>query len=198
MNIAPGKYTARAVEAVMGYTQSGTEQICICFEFTDEVNHGHRANWYGVFSEKNGRKVLEQMSYCGWRGDWDTLAGLYDQEVSITVEFDKAADGTVKKDRNDVPYTRIAWVNPIGGASLKTKMDPGQVKSFAARMKGITAEVLGGAPARTTQPAQRAPAASTGPRPTNGQRAPQGAAQWDGTGANPEADDIPFLFGGWR
>lgn len=164
MNIEPGKYTARAVEAVMGYTQSGTEQICICFEFTDEANRGHRTNWYGVFSEKNGRRVLEQMSHCGWRGDWETFAGLYDQEVSVTVDFDKASDGTVKKDRNDVPYTRIAWINPIGGASLKTKMDSRQVKEFAARMKGITTEVLsssgvttgrGPLPQRQPAPARR-------------------------------------------
>lgn len=192
MIIAPGKYAARAVEAVMGYTQSDTEQVCVCLEFTDEVNRGQRANWYGVFSEKNGRKVLEQLGYCGWKGDWEGFAGLSDNEVSVTVEEDRDTNGAPKLDRNNVPYTRIAWINPAGGASLKKKMDPSQRATFAARMRGMVVEVLGNAPA------QRAPAASTGPRPTNGQHRPAGAQEWDGTGADPSDDNIPFMSrGAW-
>ena len=179
MIIAPGKYAARAVEAVMGYTQSDTEQVCVCLEFTDEVNRGQRANWYGVFSEKNGRKVLEQLGYCGWKGDWEGFAGLSDNEVSVTVEEDRDTNGAPKLDRNNVPYTRIAWINPAGGASLKKKMDPAQTKTFAARMRGMVVEVLGNAPA------QRAPAA---PPRQNGARPPQPVDAYEPD----EVDQIPF------
>lgn len=91
-------------------------------------------------------------------------------------------------DQQGVPRIRVKWVNKLGGASLANQMNPAERKTFAARMRGVVAEV---------KPAVRAPAASTGPRPPNGAR-PQGAQEWDGTGADPMADNIPFISrGAW-
>lgn len=189
--IAPGKYRAKALTAELGFAKSGNEQVLVNFQITEPGPHqNHEIAWYGTVTENTAKRVIESLLLTGWDGqDYEYFTGLGTNEVSLVIEEEV--------DQQGKPRVRVKWINKIGGASLTNQMNPVERKTFAARMKGIVTEVMG-APARTTQPARRAPAASTSPRPTNGQRAPQGAAQWDGTGADPMADDVPFVSrGAW-
>jgi len=180
-----GKYMAKAVQAELGFADTGTEVVAVQFEVTEGENKGARVTWRGYFTEKTARRAIESLKYCGWGGNWDTWEGLGSQVAQLDIQEDR----DIKS--GEVRGTRVAWVNPAN-VPMKNSMDPSQRATFASRMRGIVTEVMG-APART---AQRAPAASTGPRPPNSAR-PQGAQEWDGTGADPMAD-IPFISrGAW-
>jgi len=186
--IPVGKYTATALDAELGITdgegKEPVEYVVVKFRIDGGLHDGAEVQWRGYFSEKARVRSVQSLHYCGWGGNWDTWEGLGQEKVTLDVKEDRDLK------TGEIRGTRVAWVNAL--SSVKP-LEGSARSSFAARMKGVVAEVLGskGRPAR-------APAASTGPRPTNGQRAPQGAAQWDGTGADAMADDIPFLSrGAW-
>ena len=182
-----GKYMAKATRAQLGFADTGTEVVAVQFEIAEGENKGALVTWRGYFTEKTAKRAIESLKYCGWSGDWDTWEGLGSQVAQLDIQEDR----DIKS--GEVRGTRVAWVNPAN-VPMKNSMDPSQRATFAARMRGIVTEVMGA----TVRTAQRAPAASTGPRPTNGQHRPAGAQEWDGTGADPSDDNIPFMSrGAW-
>jgi hypothetical protein len=189
MTLPIGKYAARAVSADLGRTEGSQDKapqevVSVVFEVTAGEHLGARMTWRGWFTEKTMRRTIESLKHCGWLGDWDTWGGLTSEVVQIDVQEDKdIKTGAVRG-------TRIAWVNP----PMSTKPFEGREKNaFTASMRGLVLEVLGpqgAAPKMAPGPAARAPVPqSPAMRP---------ADQWNGQGAEPSADDIPFIFGGWR
>lgn len=144
--LVPGTYTARAVSAALGLTDSGKEQIAIDFVVLDEGFAGQHITYYGYFTEKTEDRTLESLRYCGWRGDDLTdLSGIDANEVRIECENDTYEGKTRLK---------VAWVNGMGGLALKTPMTPDQTRAFAARMKAKAAasRMKVGAPPRNDAP----------------------------------------------
>jgi len=155
--IPPGKYRARAVEAALGLTESGKEQVAVLFEVTEGGFAGYRLTWYGYFhgrdpqtALKNQKRTIESLRYCGWQGnDLDDLSGIDANEVQIVVERD-VYEGRVR--------SKVAWVNRLGaGLALQKPLPPDQAKAFAARMKGLCMQITPeptqqGAPTRTSGP----------------------------------------------
>lgn len=191
--IAPGKYRAKALTAELGFAKSGNEQVLVSFQITEPGPHqNHEIAWYGTVTENTAKRVIESLLLTGWDGvDYEYFTGLGTNEVSLVIEEEI--------DNQGKPRVRVKWINKIGGASLTNQMDRAQRTTFAARMRGVVAEVRG----QNAKPAPRAPAASTGPRPTNGAR-PQGAQRWSATEGvrdddmPSEVDDIPFISrGAW-
>jgi len=172
--ITVGRHKARAVEAALGYTKGGKEQVAVLFEILDGDDAGQQITWYGFFSEKTEERTLEALQHCGWEGaDIGNLDGVTKNEVQLVVEMEAGDDGN--------SYPRVRWVNGASaGLALKSRMNDGQRAAFAQRMRG---KVLA-----TRQAAGQALPGNGGGRTRKSERhaAPAGVAD------DAADDDIPF------
>lgn len=194
-----GKYLAKAMQAELGFADTGTEVVAVQFEVTEGENKGARLTWRGYFTEKTARRAIESLKYCGWGGDWDTWEGLGSQIVQLDVQEDR----DIKS--GEVRGTRVAWVNPAR-VPMKNSMDPSQRTTFAARMKGIVTEVMGAGGVVTSRgalpfraakapvPARQAGAARTWSGNGGGGARSEGNVAYAQPQDDPgfESDDIPF------
>jgi hypothetical protein len=129
-----GKYRAIPVEAALGMTKTGKEQIAILFETLDPP--GEKITWYGFFTDETYKRTIESLRACGWTGtNLDDFWGMrlpaeVCKEVQIVVEEDEMPynDGR--------PRMKVRWVNSGGGLAMKDKLDEGHAKTFAAQMRG--------------------------------------------------------------
>jgi hypothetical protein len=176
--IPPGSYVAKARSWALGYTKTGKEQLAVSVELV-EIEAGLTRTWYGYFTDATQDKTLEVMEILGI--ELDALAtgeGELDAEVSVVLGHEDDLDG--------VPRERIRWINRPGGGgvALKDRMDAGQAKSFADRLKG---RVL----ARKAQAGQGAlpGTAPTKPPTTKTTKAPKPKHPNEPGGAS---DDVPF------
>ena len=130
-----GKYVARAVQAELGFADTGTELVAVQFEITDGEHKGTRIAWRGYFTDKTSRRVVESLKYTGWKGDWDHWDGLGTLDVQLDVQEDRDMK------TGEIRGTRVAWVNPVR-VPMKNSMDQSQRSQFAAKMKGLVTEIL--------------------------------------------------------
>jgi len=166
--IEPGTYRARGVNAALGYTSKGKEQMAVELQFLDGENEGKTITWYGYFTEKTTDSTFDALRVLGWTGaDLSDLAGIDANEVSIVVEEETDDEGKTR--------TRVRWINRRGGIALKERMNPAQLAKFAKRMKG--------AAVASTQRAKAGGAEA-------GTRRPSGAGRDEAP--PPTDDDIPF------
>lgn len=131
MSFPLGTHRARAIDAALGMTSTGKEQIAIMFE---RVDTGERINWYGYFTDGTIDRTIESLQYIGWTGSdlSEFLGGLpagCDHEVDIVVEEEEdARDGTMR--------AKVRWINRAGsGVAIKDRLTDDQARSFAARMR---------------------------------------------------------------
>lgn len=169
MSLPVGKYHARAVQAMLGVAETGTELVAIQFKILDEPHVDELITYRGYFTEKTERRVIESLKHCGWAGNWETWEGLTENTVILDVQEDRDMK------TGEIRGTRVAWVNPVQSFGLKNNMDAVQRKSFSARMKGLVTEVLSSSGQRP-QPAK-----------TNGAARPAAPVS-----AEVSTDDIPF------
>lgn len=126
-----GYYNAKAVEAELGFTNGGKEQVAVLFEIVDGEHKGQRITWHGYFTEKTTDRTLESLMHCGWDGeDASKLEGVTKNVVSIVVEQEEY-DGKMR--------AKVQWVNKTAGLALKERMNSGQKASFAEKMRGRAA-----------------------------------------------------------
>lgn len=174
--IPVGKYTATALDAELGITdgenKAPIEYVAVKFQIEGGEQNGQIVFWRGYFSEKAMKRSVESLRHCGWSGNWDTWEGLGQDKVTLDVQEDRDLK------TGEVRGTRVAWVNPL--SSVKP-LEGAARSSFAARMKGVVAEVLGS----NGRTAQRAPAS---PPRQNGARPPQPVDAYEPD----EVDSIPF------
>lgn len=151
MALVPGKFLARARGAQLGVAGTGTEQIAVEFEVTEEGDYrGERITWFGFFSDKTYERTLEALRHCGWQGDdLRDLTGIDQNEVELDCSNETDPKGNVR--------LRVQWVNKPGGMRLKQPMTDAQSADFAERMK---AKVIAH---RQAAPAEAAPAGKATP-----------------------------------
>jgi len=173
--IPEGHHRARAVDGALGYTQAGNEQLAVSFQLLDGELQGQRITWYGYFTEKTTERTFESLEHCGWQGDdLSDLTGIDRNEVVLVIEHETGDDG--------VERARVRWVNAAAGIAMKDRMEPGDAKAFAQRMRGqlvARRAAKGQAPAATRQAQPRANAQPRREPPLRNSPAP-------------ESDDIPF------
>ena len=120
---------ARAVEAALGTTSKGGEQVAILFTLLEGPNEGERITYYGYFTEKTQERTLETLEYCGWEGDdLSDLRGVDRNDVYLVIEHEP--------DQNGETRARVRWVNAAGGIAMQNRMAPADAASFAQRMRG--------------------------------------------------------------
>lgn len=184
--IQPGTYRARAIAADIrfGVAGTGSEQIAVPFTLIDERLSGQTITWIGSFaSDKAIEITLKGLRATGWSSDELTdLAGVGSVDSDLVVEHEADRDSGQMR-------VRVRWVNPAGGGRFKFKqeLDRGSLSDLASRIKGHAVASREGQPSRSAALG----AAPAGRRPTpvgrNGK-----AGDWDGQGADPGADDLPF------
>ena len=181
--LEPGDYRAQAVEAVLGRSSKGTEQIAVKFNLLDF--EGQSISWYGYFSEKAFEITMRGLRAAGFAGDnladLSSLRADVAPEVVLVIEHDEY-NGKVRP--------RVQFINSTGGMAVKDALDEGEAKSFAARMKGrvLAFDKAAGAP-----PAPKANGKAPAPRgaaPSQSAEVPQEVLDRQET--EHVSDDIPF------
>jgi hypothetical protein len=122
-----GTYRARALDAALGETSKGTEQVGVQFELLDHP--GTSITWWGYFSDKTMASTIKALRTCGWEGaDLEDLSGIEKNEVQLVIQHET--------DDKGVTRAKVRWVNGTGGVAMANAMAPDKAKSFAQRMKG--------------------------------------------------------------
>src|SRR5688500_1276083 len=128
--IKEGTYTAKGVEAKLGFTAAGKEQVAVRLR----LSSGEGITYFGYFTEKTTERTLESLRHLGWAGeDLFDLSGIDQNEVEIVVEHEE-----YETDSGELKTSaKVRWINAIGGGgiAMKSTMDVAQAKAFAQRMK---------------------------------------------------------------
>lgn len=143
-----GSYKAKVVGKDYCKSKGGAEQLAVRFEVVDGVEAGHQIMEFLSFSDAALKYTVEKMRAMGWAGlDLADLSTLGTNEVEIVVRPEEW-DGQVKM--------RVKFINSLGGVALKTALNEGERKSFAARMRGMIAGLdPAGAKATPAKPKSR-------------------------------------------
>ena len=161
--ISKGTLKARGVEAALGFANTGTEQVAVLLDVTDRDGEVHQLTWYGFFTEKTTERTFESLRALGWNGeDLFDLSGITANEVSVVVEHEEDDRGKV--------HAKVRWINGGGGLAMKARMDAGQAKAFAARMRGQALASKQKAAGSQSQASK--PRASNGPQGPNREEPP--------------------------
>src|SRR3954471_896426 len=102
-----GRFRARAIEGAWGRSQNGTEQVAVMFE----LETGAKLTWYGYLTEAAAERTMNSLIACGV-SDLETLEGLSNDEVEVTVEHDTY---------NEKTRAKINWVNALGSGGVAMK-----------------------------------------------------------------------------
>lgn len=151
--MVPGKYTARAVGAALGFTSKGREQIAAQFEITEGEFAGRTLTWYSYFTPDTTERTLESLRHCGWKGDDLSKFSVGENEGPACPDGFGSTDVELvveEKEYEGKVGLNVRWVNRLGaGLALKSKMDKSQAAVFAAKMKGaaVASRQRMGAPA---------------------------------------------------
>lgn len=170
--LAPGTYRAVPIEAVLGITETGKEQLAVTFQLLDPPDQ--KAVAYLFFTEKTLERTIESLRYMGWTGTnlaefeqgRECPAG-FGSEVEIVVEHEQYEGRT---------QVRVRWINRAGGPTVKTAITGAAALSFAARMKAQIVALDAAAKAAGGGNGAAIPPVAKNPSPA----------------ASPNADDIPF------
>lgn len=130
MTITCGAWRAKAISADFGRTAKSSEQVAVLLEFLDGPNQSQRITWYGYFTEKTADRTLESLMIAGWDGDdLYELVGLGTTDFEAVVEEDTYEGKT---------RTKVQWINRMYGntPAMKQKLNDGEKRAFAERMKG--------------------------------------------------------------
>lgn len=155
--IPPGHYVGRAVyrkpeDAVFGESSNKTPQIGLSFEITEGPFKGRRYPWYGTFAEGEGTRItLDSLSAAGAKLETDditNLDGLGEQDCMLVIEHrtqQKYVDGALvdvldEKTQQPRIIPQIQYVNPIGGARMKSVYDNDAKAAFRDMMRGTLAK----------------------------------------------------------
>ena len=139
-----GHYKARAVDAKLGYTSNGNDQLAIEFELQEEYK-GERITKYLFFTDKAWERTKESLEHMGFGGDFNHLETLYTKEVTLVIG------------PNDKGFSEVRFINGPRRAALKSPMNDEQHRGFAARMNAKFGAKVSAAP-NTTAPVTPKPA----------------------------------------
>lgn len=152
-----GKWPAQAESWDFNTAGTGTPQIVVTFRITNGPHHGHKAIYFGSFSDKAQTRTLESLRHAGWQGD--DLAAI--TELPTEVELDIELQEYEGKWSN-----KVKWVNRGGRMELKNAMGDDQLRAFAEKMRGaaVASRSKAGAPAPQAQARPAAPRPYTPPQ----------------------------------
>jgi hypothetical protein len=124
--IPAGTHRAAVTDWAITATKSNDPQVAVVFEVlvNDECR---RITWYGSFKEKARPITLKALLVCGFKpnGDLNAIAdGIPGGALSAGKEVDIVISHEL--DQQGTKRARVQWVNQIGGAGFKEKLEKGQ------------------------------------------------------------------------
>lgn len=141
-----GSYKARAIGVpVLGVAGTGTEQIKVTFEITQEgPRKGEQHDWFGYFTDATTQRTLDALEYAGWDGDsLEHPQGLGRLECEIVLG---------EEEYNGENKIKVQWVNRPGGVGMKNVMTADEAKTFNDRMRSEIAARKAEKAQRSSQP----------------------------------------------
>lgn len=137
----PGKYLAKVSDYGVKETKNGNPYIEVWFDVEGQGS----VRWNGFLTEKTINKTMEQLAYCGLKGDFSAIAdgpigGALDrdQAVNITVEIQKDKEG------NPTKYTQVKWINRASQPkfdAVQTASAKGKLTQFSGAWAAKKAEL---------------------------------------------------------
>jgi hypothetical protein len=147
--VSSGNFKGKAVKHQIGETDGGTLQIVIDMALKDSAGESAGTmSTFLFFTEKSATYSFERLRALGWKGNGaddieETLNGIYDNEVSCTVDpptqYKDQKDGSTKMG--------VAKLNIDIGAGTVTLNKPLDANTFKARLAAIGGGGKGAAPA---------------------------------------------------
>lgn len=125
MSIPNGRYEARAVEAILGETNSGKEQLEIVWEIIGGEHEGAQCSSMSYFTGGAKPITIELMRFLGWSegADLDSIRGT----ATISL-YDEAYNGELRqKVRAYVPRAGVQ-------TPANKRKNPAQTKAFLSRL----------------------------------------------------------------
>jgi hypothetical protein len=122
--VPAGRYAAVALDAQLGMSSKGTEQIAVKFQ----IEGGRTITWYGYFSDAAYMGTLKAMRAMGFKGqDVTDLSSIHGGKCIVVIEHEP--------DLNGNPRDRVKWVNALNTPMMKSQMNTAQTATFASKMK---------------------------------------------------------------
>lgn len=140
--IDAGVYRARALEAQVGQTSTGKEQVIVRFELLDEPYAGRRITYYGVMTERTEKTVTKGLLACGWDGASDDFAGITNNDVELDIEIEEGRDQNLRN--------RVRWINAMRAPLTKNPLPENQRAAFFSRLRGRAEQLRAEADAQPT------------------------------------------------
>ena len=117
MEITPGTYQGQPVDCGISETKNGNPQAFVTFMIPQIEK---KITWFGGFTSEKAIEITgAALIRCGFRGtDLSTLV----EGVSV-LDSNKTLELVIEKEEwNGKVYTKVKWVNEVGGG-LKDKLD---------------------------------------------------------------------------
>lgn len=161
------KVNATVVNSGLGKASTGTDQVCVCFEYVKD-GETRTINWYGYFSSEKAIEIADEgLKNLGWNpadheyrydllnGDDPATNPIIGKKAILVLDYEQDMDGN---DRLKVKFVNSAG----GGLGLKERMKPEDAMAFAARRRAMA----GGAPVSAPRPKPAASPAQKFPQST--------------------------------
>lgn len=186
---------ATVISSGLGTAQTGTDQVCVLFEYQDEQGNVHRINWYGHFTDAAAKYADEALKNIGWdpaANSWDYFVLNGDDSPIVGKKARLVLDWEDDGERGE--RLRVRFVNSAGGGlGLKERMTPEAAQAFAARRRAAAGGAVVSAPrpkpAAASAPGPAAPAAAR-PAPAR----PAAAARPAPASHTPQVDPAKGAF----
>ena len=162
------KVTGKVISSGLGQATTGTEQVCVLFEYRHPEGDTRTINWYGYFSSDKSTEIADEaLTNLGWNPAENTYAynllngddsPLIGKTAQLVLDYEDNRDGQER--------LKVKFVNRGGGGlGLKERMSPEDAAAFAARRRAMA----GGAPVASARP--KPVAAPRGPSPEEQRKA---------------------------
>lgn len=138
-------YRAKATGTGFGTTEDGKPQLAIQFEVVDEHVAGNSITAILHFTEKTVERSLESLVHLGFASD--DLELLAEADAAKCAELlPNIVELVCEPEEYDGKWRlRVRWINRAGGGkfTFKNKLEGGNLKAFAAQMKGALKNARG-------------------------------------------------------
>lgn len=137
-DIKEGKYLARAIQAQLFISKTGSRSLVARFLLSDsprnpEPARGKTCDFFGYFTEGSVARTKKTLQACGWSGDWKTFSDIDANEVEIVVEQTEYEGKT---------RSRVVWVNSVSLDFAGQPMTDQEILQLEMEMAAEFADII--------------------------------------------------------
>jgi hypothetical protein len=131
--IEPGTYTAKIVDYEIEFSSQGNPQVVLLFQVEGTTD---RIRWYGHLTEKAKNRTYDTLELCGFRGtSLDDFCGGVASRIIHPIDMKTPFSIVVENEQyQGKTYTKVKWINRIGGSAHLGKADFNKIKAKLAEL----------------------------------------------------------------